>query len=195
MILTIAQVAAGTRCPLDAVTVAWPELAAQLDAHGPTSGAGEVGLAATVALETGWTFRPVSERWPRGETPEQYFARYAPPNHVAIALGNHSVEDAVLYRGRGFIQITGRANYARYGLRLGVDLLAVPERALDPEISAAIAACYWADRQITVKCDAGDWEGVRKAVNGGTNGLTEFQDIVNRLLTYLPDAPEMPEGA
>ena len=194
MILTIAQVAAGTRCPLDAVTAHWPELSAQLEAHGPTSGNAEVGLAATIAVETAYLFRPIPERWPKGETAEQYFARYAPPNRVAVDLGNHSIEDAVSYRGRGFIQITGRANYAKYGIRLGLDLLTIPERALDPDVSAAIAACYWADRHITAKCDANDWIGVRKAVNGGTANLTEFQDIVNRLLTDLPDAPDVPEG-
>ena len=188
-ILDVGTVAAATRCPADAVAANWPELAAQLQAHGPTSGNAEVGLAATIAIETAWTFRPISERWARGQTAEQYFARYAPPNHVAIGLGNHSIEDAVLYRGRGFIQLTGRANYAKYSSRVGVDLVAVPERALDPEVSAAIMACYWTDHKITTLCDAGDWQGVRRAVNGGLNGFTEFKDVVDRLLPYLPDTP------
>lgn len=188
-VLTVAQVAAGTRCPLDAVTVAWPELTAALAKYGPTSGAAEVGLAATVAVETAWTFRPIQERWPKGETAEEYFARYAPPHPVAVQLGNRTVADAVLYRGRGFIQVTGRAHYAAYGPRVGEDLIQTPERALDPEVSAAIAACYWADRHLTARCDAGDWEGVRRGVNGGDNGLTEFKDVVDRLLTYLPEVP------
>lgn len=188
MILTVAQVAAAARAPLDAVAVNWPLLAAALAEVGDATGPAEVALAATVAVETAYTFRPVAERWPRGQTAEQYFARYAPPHPVAQALGNRSVEDAVRYRGRGFLQITGRANYARYGARLGLDLLAIPEQALDAGVSARVAAAYGHDHAIPALAARGDWRGVRRAVNGGLNGDAEFEAIVGLLVTHLPTA-------
>ncbi|HSC59425.1 MAG TPA: hypothetical protein VLC11_07665 [Gemmatimonadales bacterium] len=187
MILTVAQVAGAARSPLDAVATHWPRLAAALADVGDDTGPAEVALAATVAVETAYTFRPVSEKWPRGQTAEEYFSRYAPPHPVATALGNRSVADAVAYRGRGFIQITGRANYARYGVLLGVDLVDTPEQALDPDVSARVAAQYLHGHAIPGLAAQGQWQAVRRAVNGGLNGYAEFQAIVDMLLTHLPE--------
>ncbi|MBV8457397.1 MAG: hypothetical protein JO122_12355, partial [Acetobacteraceae bacterium] len=58
-------------------------------------------------------------------------------------LGNTQPGDGPRYKGRGLIQLTGRANYKRYGDLLGLDLVGNPERAADPVISLAIACEYW----------------------------------------------------
>lgn len=186
MILTVAQVAGACRSTPEAVAVAWPTLTDALAQYAVDDGPTEVAVAATVAVETAYTFRPIEERWPHGQTPEQYFARYAPPRPVAAHLGNRSIEDAVLYRGRGYVQLTGRDNYLRYGLRVDVPLGETPERLLDPTVSAAVLACYAADHHLPALAEAGNWEGVRRAVNGGLNGYPEFKAIVDVLLTHLP---------
>jgi predicted chitinase len=88
---------------------------------------------------------------------------------------------------------TGRANYRAYGEALGVDLEGNPDLALDPVISAAVFALYFATHRIRwlpapaslMNCAdlarAGEWRGVRVAVNGGVNGLARFLEIVNAL--------------
>lgn len=57
-------------------------------------------------------------------------------------MGNRTAEDAYRYRGRGFIQLTGRDNYARAGKALGLDLPNQPDLAADPAIAARIATWY-----------------------------------------------------
>ncbi|MNX79025.1 hypothetical protein D3C86_1106410 [compost metagenome] len=59
-----------------------------------------------------------------------------------------------------------------------------PNLALDPKIAAQILARYFKDRNIAAKAERGDVEGVRRAVNGGTNGLARFEAAVNKLEAY-----------
>ena len=92
-------------------------------------------LLATVYHETAFTMTPISERGSY-----QYLSKYD-TGRLAKILGNtpEADGDGVLYKGRGDVQITGRANYAKFGKLLGVDLLNNPDLALDPNISAKIA--------------------------------------------------------
>lgn len=199
-LLTVGQVAGATRCPPEHVAVHWPQVQAALAEFGIDRPLVEVGLAATIAVETAYTFWPCSEKWARGETMDAYFTRmYAPPAPVAARLGNRDAADAIAYRGRGDIQLTGRLNYTACGVALGLPLVEVPEKVLDPVVSARAAAWYcsahghrdasghW--QRIPALCDAQDWTAVREAVNGGTANLAEFKAIVDLLLTSLPDAP------
>lgn len=144
-------------------------------------------MAANVAVETAYTFRPLTE-YASGAAYDT--------GPEAIRLGNTPTADGdgEKYKGRGFLQITGKANYAHYGNQLDVDLVGTPERALDPTVSAKIAALYFQEHTIPTLAAAGNWEGVRRAVNGGLNNYSEFKAIVDVLLTYLPDvpAPEAP---
>ncbi|MNT94203.1 hypothetical protein D3C72_2358390 [compost metagenome] len=59
-----------------------------------------------------------------------------------------------------------------------------PDLALDPKISARIMAMYFKDRNIAAKAERGDVEAVRRAVNGGTNGLARFEAAVDKLEAY-----------
>lgn len=85
-------------------------------------------------------------------------------------LGNTHPGDGRRYKGRGPIQLTGRANYERYGRRLGVDLLHAPERAASPEIAFRVAACYWQDRGLNALADAGRFTEITRRINGGQTG-------------------------
>jgi predicted chitinase len=91
-------------------------------------------------------------------------------------LGNTQPGDGVRYKGRGFIQITGRSNYTKAGSELGLDLVNNPELAETTENAARIAAWYWKSRNITPPADAGDFVRVTRLINGGTNGLAQRQE-------------------
>jgi predicted chitinase len=100
-------------------------------------------------------------------------------------LGNTQAGDGVKYHGRGFIQITGRANYQYYGKALGVDLVNNPDLALDPKIAARILALYFKNRGIATLAENSNWEGVRRGVNGGLNGWDRFIGLVNKAKQYI----------
>jgi len=67
---------------------------------------------------------------------------YGSKSPVGKLMGNDEPGDGYKYRGRGFIQITGKKNYAFYGKQIGVDLVKSPEMANDPIIAAKIAALF-----------------------------------------------------
>lgn len=70
---------------------------------------------------------------------ESYFSRsYDPPGFVAQQLGNDQKGDGPRYRGRGFVQVTGRANYTDWSHRLNLDLVNHPELATTPTVAAKI---------------------------------------------------------
>ncbi|MDQ6705940.1 MAG: hypothetical protein M3Z85_08235 [Acidobacteriota bacterium] len=83
---------------------------------------------ATFKWETGHTFQPIVEHGS-----ESYFDRYNG------RLGNTQPKDGFRFRGRGYVQLTGRANYAKNGERLSVDLVNKPEMASEPATAYEIA--------------------------------------------------------
>lgn len=82
-------------------------------------------------------------------------------------LGNVVAGDGVKFKGRGIFQLTGRDNYARYGKRLGLDLLKEPELVSRPDISVRIAVMYWNDKGLNAYADAGDTKAISRAINRG----------------------------
>jgi predicted chitinase len=86
-------------------------------------------------------------------------------------LGNAQKGDGVKYKGRGYIQLTGRDNYRRYGRILGVDLENNPELASDPAIALKIAAEFWRGNGLNELADKNDIRAITKKINGGLNGL------------------------
>lgn len=129
-----------------------------------------IGALATVRVEVGRSFKPVMEN----ASGQAYENRHD--------LGNYVPGDGTKYKGRGFIQLTGRSNYENYGRVFNLDLVCHPELALDVTISAKILAQYFKDKNISQVCEAKDWTKVRKLVNGGSNGLTDFLSVVNQYL-------------
>jgi peptidoglycan L-alanyl-D-glutamate endopeptidase CwlK len=96
-------------------------------------------------------------------------------------LGNLAPPDGASFRGRGFVQLTGRANYTRYAQQINQPLVANPSLAASPAIAAQLLACFLAAREpairraLAVPPPAGpDLATARRLVNGGTNGLDRF---------------------
>lgn len=88
-------------------------------------------------------------------------------------LGNTVAGDGSRYRGRGLIQITGRANYATCGEALGIDLVNHPELLEQPQYACLSAAWFWATKGLNTLADAGEFNTITRRVNGGLNGLAD----------------------
>ena len=92
-------------------------------------------------------------------------------------LGNRGLGDGEKYKGRGFIQLTGRANYTKFGPLVGVGsrLVDEPELANEPTIAAALLAQFLKSKEDLIRKDLqeGDLKAARKRVNGGTHGFEE----------------------
>jgi peptidoglycan L-alanyl-D-glutamate endopeptidase CwlK len=105
-------------------------------------------------------------------------------------LGNTGKPDGERYRGRGFIQLTGRHNYKRYGPRLStpVDLESSPDLALDSKVAADLLCLFLRDKELAIKTALvdGDLRAARRLVNGGSHGLDRFADAYNRGNEALP---------
>ena len=90
-----------------------------------------------------------------------------------VDLGNTHRGDGVRFRGRGLLQVTGRANYAACGKALSLDLLAQPELLEQTVNACRSAGWFWQTRGLNALADAGDQERVTRRINGGVNGLAE----------------------
>lgn len=86
-------------------------------------------------------------------------------------LGNVEHGDGPRYKGRGLIQLTGRANYAAVGERLKLDLVEQPLSVNDPYVYLLVSCEYWQQRDINRFCDEDNVRSVTYSVNGGYNGL------------------------
>lgn len=93
-------------------------------------------------------------------------------------LGNNAKGDGDRFKGRGFVQLTGRFNYQKYGkaIGLGDELVNNPDRANEPEIAAEILAKFLKDEERAIKEALldGSFVTARRLVNGGRHGLQEF---------------------
>ncbi len=88
-------------------------------------------------------------------------------------LGNTSPGDGPRYRGRGLLQITGRANYRACGIALGVDLVQVPELLEQPGYAALSAGWFWQWKRLNQFADADRFGSLVRAINGGYTGLDD----------------------
>lgn len=96
-------------------------------------------------------------------------------------LGNTRPGDGKRYKGRGPIQLTGRANYRSFGPQLRLDLEENPELASQHAIGWRIAGLYWKSRGCNELADKGDFIAVTKRINGGTNGLADRQSYLRKV--------------
>jgi putative chitinase len=92
-------------------------------------------------------------------------------------LGNTEPGDGSAFIGRGLKQLTGRSNYKRCGDAIGVDLIASPEKLLEPAYAALSAAWFWSTNNLNELADKGDVVAMTKRINGGTIGLEQRQKL------------------
>ena len=100
-------------------------------------------------------------------------------------LGNTVAGDGSKYRGRGLIQITGRANYMACGEGLGLDLVKQPELLEKPQHACMSAAWFWATKGLSTLADAGQFDKITQRINGGQNGAADRQALYVRALEVL----------
>jgi hypothetical protein len=139
----------------------------------------------TINVETG-IFKPLDEYISKYNTPPggEPYSKY----DFRQDLGNNAEGDGSKYKGRGFIQLTGKYNYKNYGKLItklwGRDILlaAQPELANDPEIAAEILVLFLKDRETKIRTALNneDYTTARKLVNGGTHGIDEFTIVFER---------------
>lgn len=97
-------------------------------------------------------------------------------------MGNNGAGEGWTYRGRGFIQLTGKSNYAAASKALGIDLINNPDLASDPTTAAKIALWYWKSRGSSAAAKAGDFRKAVYLINGGYNGLPQRQALYSKYL-------------
>ncbi|MFL6450361.1 MAG: glycoside hydrolase family 19 protein [Bryobacteraceae bacterium] len=103
-------------------------------------------------------------------------------------LGNTNPGDGPKFKGRGLIQITGRANYMSYGRDKGRDFINPPNYELiatDPEFAVDVACWFWTRHGLNALADADDVRAITKVINGGYNGLADRQARLDRAKCFL----------
>jgi putative chitinase len=118
-----------------------------------------------------------------------YFNKYDPKHNPKLAdkLGNKYKGDGVTFKGRGFIQLTGRENYTKASYDIFGDnrLVKKPDLAAQPDIAARIAVWYWTDRVKPLVKDFTDTTRVTKIINGGLNGLQDREQNFREYMASL----------
>jgi len=118
-------------------------------------------------------------------------------------LGNlgRNTQDGWKYRGSGFIQLTGRDNFVKFGKIIGEDIATFPDRARQPDIGLKTALAFWKANNLNDYADANDFCRIRRKINGGLNGVDESMQWYQRAVAVfdldpksLPD-PDGIDGA
>ena len=161
---------------------------------------------ATCAIESGnftklvenmnYSAKRLAEVWPK-----RFRGDDGKPNNLALKIANNpeaianvvyanrmgngpaETGDGWRFRGRGYIHLTGKDNYKRYGEYLGLDLVNNPELAEQEDNAAEIAAEFWSRSDLNEAADVLDLIAIRKRVNGGLIGFNEFKGLVFKMLT------------
>ena len=98
-------------------------------------------------------------------------------------LGNRGAPDGANFKGRGFVQLTGRFNYENLDRQLGLGgrLVSNPELANDSTVAAQILARFLKNVEAPARAALmqGNLKRARRLVNGGSHGLTEFTEAFN----------------
>jgi len=117
---------------------------------------------------------------------------------VGVGNGDYASGDGSKYKGRGYIQLTGRDNYRDIGNDIGYDLESNPDLMLRHDVAKLASVAFWKRNVQTLGLDYANIRDVTKAVNGGYNGLDDRKDkyaIYNSASSYeaLVNAPSTSE--
>lgn len=98
-------------------------------------------------------------------------------------LGNQGPPDGANFKGRGYIQLTGRSNYQIHGAAIGLgnQLITNPALANQPDIAAKLLASFLKSKEAKIRAalKQNDLKTARKLVNGGSHGLNQFTQAFN----------------
>jgi putative chitinase len=102
-------------------------------------------------------------------------------------MGNGPPEsgDGYRYRGRGYIQITGKDGYRQTGLRAGIDLVANPERAVATQDALRVACAFWKWKELNPLCDQREFKEVTRRINGGLIGYDDRLEWLQKVRQVL----------
>jgi putative chitinase len=101
-------------------------------------------------------------------------------------LGNKVAGDGQRFKGRGLIQLTGRANYTAYSKFTGIDYLSDPTRlSTDPMVAVDVSCWFWKDHGLAALAERDDVKAVTKRINGGYNGLDDRMQNLRRAKAVL----------
>ncbi|HFH3264319.1 glycoside hydrolase family 19 protein [Pseudomonas aeruginosa] len=135
--------------------------------------------------------------------PSRYRGADGKPNALALNLARHpqaianntyasrngngdeASGDGWRYRGRGLLQITGRANYRTAGAGLGLPLEAEPELLEQPEHAARSSAWWWSTHGLNELADRGEFAAITRRINGGLIGQAERLELWERAKRVL----------
>jgi putative chitinase len=112
--------------------------------------------------------------------------------------GNEASGDGYRYRGRGYVQLTGREGYREVGKLAKLDLVGEPDLVISADNALEVALCFWDWKGANAVCDTGDFEAVTKKVNGGKIGWDDrlaWLDKVRRVVLELPSRKGQPPVA
>lgn len=153
-----------------------PHIAEAVERSEATSRSRMAAWLAQVGHESG-KLRYVVEIWGPTKAQERYEGR--------ADLGNGKPGDGFRYRGRGLIQITGRANYRECGKWLGIPLEDSPDLLERANYAALSAAWFWVTRRCNSFADSGDFAGLTRRINGGLNGWNDRVALRERAVGVL----------
>lgn len=100
-------------------------------------------------------------------------------------LGNTMKGDGSKFRGRGLIQITGRANYAACGEALALDLVNHPELLEQPQHASMSAAWFWKMKGLNDLAERGQFLTITRRINGGLNGIDDRLELWKKAQAVL----------
>jgi len=182
--------AAGAKTmPSAATQASTPAAVAQMPASAPKQQSSPVEYLKTAAMANGIqgvelaqflaqcahetaNFASMEERG----TPAYFAKKYEANPRKAKILGNKVKGDGERFKGRGYIQLTGRDNYTRAGAALGLPLAQQPELAARPDVAAKVAVWYWQNRVAPKIKDFSNTDAVTKKINTAAKGLQSRQD-------------------
>ena len=190
---------------LDSIKAGFPESTSNVDKYAPhvMTELAVNGLAdndmlsaftmATIRAETG-SFKPISEYKSKFNSSNGgNFNRYDGRKD----LGNTQPGDGARFKGRGYIQLTGRHNYTKIGKQIGVDLVNNPELANDPVIAAKIMVQFLMNKKAAIlkSLEGNDLKTARRLINGGSHGLARFSKAYRDILSNAaPQSPIDPDS-